>query len=736
MIEILEGKKNDPVARTLGNLSEGRKEIINVLRQVRERSIDQRSHHHCKWPDYGRLYRGEHWRYPPIGTDSQITYNVCGKVIKAGVPLVTQGRIRSSIMPRRPGAEQKALLIQARVDEIHEQNRMSAIQGLVMTDAMHLGTGCGETWWDDQANNGRGAHRQAWCDVYNVFPDAAATSPANIKILTVRRIYGLAEARQLWPDHADELKPETSGRTERESSGLYRPIEDLPNRTWLGTQTIDDVNGLTGVQTVLPRRGGKADQYRFDDEVFVWEHHILSNYATAMLDPRVNAARGFEAEQEAEYENAELARGKWVDVAVEDDHATHRNRHRSHLRSRGSKMTRDEAELVMRHMDMHDDMEKSPEMRRLRASKYPGGWRFIQVSGDTVLYDGPQPNQSPYLPIAFMRNYEDPGYFWGLSEFTDLEPMQTGLNQTLSQIMDLIRFAAHRPLLVDSSQGITEEQLLAQVGIILWVNREKGVPPVEWAQALQLDPSWLNYAIHLEQGMLEQVGLSEIVEGGLPGSGLSGNALALIKEASMTRAVKRSEGFELWNKDMDLPLVAQIIIHDKDPMIVHAEGQQWQQMPGAVPAGNNQSYYIPMNMDGVNQLGDITIEDIGVKVTASGTAAKGKSHRRNELVGFYHDKLFGPRAMRQMLGELGDLTPQDLANIEAEEQAMAQQQGPPPPKVSVSIRGEIPPQQASAIAGGQPAPAEGMMPPPQEQPGPSGPPPEMDRTEMSGPMTM
>ena len=677
MVEILTDTRLG-TAQRISRQAPGERDILAILERERSEMIEVRSHHHKKWPDYNRLSRGNHWRQPPIGGDSQITFNVGAKIERVVDAVTNEGRVRAEALALDPSAEMDARSIDARLQDVQDKNRVGQIQSKAMFDCLGLGLGWIYTWWDPERRRGKGDIRIGWLDAYNAFVDAQARTPEDIQLFAIRKFYSLAHAKATWPEFANDFQPEKGTRTRDNTSGLYRPIEDVPDvRRGSGYSTYLTGSGSEGGSFIVER--GESDgrnQAEDGGEVHVWEWYVRSMWADAVIEPKVLAAQGRDAATVARGEHRDLLRGNPLDPDGQDDDATHLKVHGDFADANRERMTPDQQLMFTAHMELHQNRIKSPEARALRRSLHPGGWRLIQTCGKLLLFDGPTPTGSEYLPVGCLRNYEDNSSFYPLSSWAGNEGMAHGVNLIWSQIIDLIRVAAHRPIFADAASGIKKTDLVSMVGGILMCNFDDGKPPVKFGEVMQLDPSWMNAAMTLKANFEEQEGFSPATEGQTPFAGASGDAIGLLQQASQIRIQKRSTGLMSCMADVGRALVAQIVKFDIEPMMLKTQADPGRLPLGASPAGDG-SFFVPVNQEGGGRLAGVNPDTIGITVNASSTLARGKTARRNELVGLGREGLIHPSIVRQGLMTLGVLSPRDIEmQNQLEQQAMMAQQAP------------------------------------------------------------
>ena len=705
-MEVLDRRLD--TAMLLMREEKGEKELARLLADDTKRMLDRRSHHHKKWADYGRLVRGDHHVLPPIGINSQLTLNLPGKTARVITAMITQGRVRFEVTSKKPESEENARVADARCQDIQDSNHVELTDKQILQDAVTYGNGYSYVWYDEDANEGTGEHRIDWLDCYNVAVDEYATQLRNAQVVMMRQLMPVGVAEAMWPEFKGRFKVERRA-TDTDLSGLYRPEEDVPNtRPWQLTSRFSGSNG-TGSETFsdLGRLSEEGAEATPTQETEIIQYFVKATYADAMYDPRVLKARGLDQEAQARDENARLGAGEWIDVEPDQDHGAHFAEHRKEFmaRAQDGDLPDELGALLAEHLARHRQHMQDPMYRKMRASRFPGGRRLIIRAGDVILYDGPM--KTGALPISHMKCMEDSGSFYGLSKIVDSESICHGVNLLYSTLLDQARFAAYRPCIIDEASGIKDESLVAQPGSVIRANRQPNVPPVEWAQAPPLDRSNLDYANSLVTSLEEQTGLSKAIEGQLPGSGLSGNALRTLVEGGKLIVTQIADNFRMLKIQQGEAVVAQMVAFDREPMMLRVQANPNRPIEGSVPAQDGSgSVYVGINQpDGTNQIQTFVASDFGISVNASGTVAMGKIEQRDEALTLGQQGLLHPELVRRKLAAIGTLSPSDLImQRELEQRDLAMQMGQMPPG-------------ARAGAGPEAAPPPEAMPmPPEEMP--------------------
>ena len=668
-----------------------RRSLVSWLDQHRRSMETERARHHRAWAKYYRIFRAKHYPNDPDADNPNIVHNITFKVIAANTAMIGDSRMRGEVVALQPNAEEISRVLDSAVAVVQEKNELDRVITRVVTDGLVCGTGIVKSYWDAEWDNRHGRIRIGYLDIFNFFPDIEAKTPADLKMTCERHVYPLSVAKAKWPEWADKLKPERQS-VATDSTGLYRPHEALPDNSGDdGTYVIQGPDGSPDVTEVGHRPSQGSDE-RVDDIVYVYEWWIKDDYSAAEFDVRAAAAAGEDPRKQAEYENSQFAEGLRPPVRLEDVHTEHIPSHSADLKAKVGLLSLEEIDARVTHLKAHQAAIREPAIVGAKPQKYPGGWRVILQCGEAILQDGESPTGSPHLPYSFFFNYTDPGEFWGQSEVQQLESLQRMLDLTMSNLAHMIQFNAFRPLFVNKTSGINVKELTNQIGYVKAVPMEAGVEVAKWGPELVISQVYLALMTGIERAMLELAGVSEIVEGTPPQANMSGLAMGITREASMTRTRERARSLEAMIRQMVRYVVALIQTYWTDPMLLKVQGERGRSANGAMEVpGDRLASYVPINWTGedgstINDVRSFKLDEIDVRVDATGSIPQGRAQRMAEYQAMLQTGVITMPVLRRHLVALGKLSEQDVVEMQQEEQqqammmAQAQQaaQGGPP----------------------------------------------------------
>lgn len=266
--------------------------------------------------------------------------------------------------------------------------------------------------------------------------------------------------------------------------------------------------------------------------------------------------------------------------------------------------------------------------------KYPGGWRCVVLSGNTILYDGKLPYAHLQVPLVKTTNYDIPGEFWGEGDMQNIVQLNKLVDVVMGQIIDTIRIGNDPPLLVPIGSGLNINNWANFPGMIAQYNSGGGKP--EWMQPQRISPE-LFKMVEMCTGQIYDIsGMSEISEGGVPFSGASGELVAQLREAAMTRIRLKVKNMEDGISQLGQQVVGLMQEFWTGHKMLRVSGllpeEKLQSLPNIHLDNEGKAAFLPLNMNAVGEAGEeIKLNDISqgkyeVRVVSGSTLVK--SHRQ------------------------------------------------------------------------------------------------------------
>lgn len=155
--------------------------------------------------------------------------------------------------------------------------------------------------------------------------------------------------------------------------------------------------------------------------------------------------------------------------------------------------------------------------------------RHVCATKDYILTD--EPYGEPEFPILCIRGEPYPLSFHGRSWMWDLLGPQRSFNSSYAQIQTHVDLACNPPWLVPKG-SVDNKDLTKRAGAIIPYDHLKGPPTMATFAAV---PAWVLDMPERAQKAMSDLSVSEILQGRVPFSGLSGRTVAFISDLDATR---------------------------------------------------------------------------------------------------------------------------------------------------------------------------------------------------------
>lgn len=200
--------------------------------------------------------------------------------------------------------------------------------------------------------------------------------------------------------------------------------------------------------------------------------------------------------------------------------------------------------LYCKSDEYNEDLDEASG-KYVQKLKYPKG-RKIVVCNNVVLEDEPFEYDDGKFPFARCQNYVLPREFWGISEIESLEGPQKIFNKLVCIVLDILTLTGNPILKVDTTAGIDTDNLFNRPGDV-W-EKEPG-SDINWMQAPQLNPAFLQMIDRMEQWFNNISGSSDVSRGAAPASITAASAIEALQEASQTRTRQKLRLIDAYLKD-------------------------------------------------------------------------------------------------------------------------------------------------------------------------------------------
>jgi hypothetical protein len=170
--------------------------------------------------------------------------------------------------------------------------------------------------------------------------------------------------------------------------------------------------------------------------------------------------------------------------------------------------------------------------------KYPHG-RVILYSGKTIFED--RANKFPGIPYIEWYNYRITGKLYGMSELTQLAPIQKQYNARANQTMDILNFAIGPIRFYDRRSGLDPSTLTNSPNQWIPVHSVDGI---RTEQGYRIGGAPFEAMENEKRNMETVSGVREITQGTVPSDVRSGAAIEALQEAADVRLRGKSGELE------------------------------------------------------------------------------------------------------------------------------------------------------------------------------------------------
>lgn len=250
-------------------------------------------------------------------------------------------------------------------------------------------------------------------DPQRFYPDPSATRLADCRFVVYEPILDMSTIRDIFPEKAHLVKPTITTDLFRyqDALGYTRTDQDL-------------VEGTSGTEYVFGK-DGKVKSRRAE-VAFIW---IKDETLTQDIELSVTRDSG------PGYECLECGSQFEVSEALPTIDPT------TGEMNPDSRMCPECASTQLKPVQL----EALTKAKAFEMRAYPYG-RLIAMSGNTLLYDGPNPHDiEEVFPFVEYNHYRVPRRFWGYGDTALLKSAQRVADKNMAQALDYMRLAANGP---------------------------------------------------------------------------------------------------------------------------------------------------------------------------------------------------------------------------------------------------------------------------------------------------
>lgn len=468
------------------------------------------------------LYYGKHWNRPMPDSRSAITANVTKALIDHKIAIMTKQDPIPVVEPTDAGDADAARLMRPVLQRWWESDGMRLkVRQLLRLDNTTR-TCAGKAVWDPSLREGAGDVTVDVIPGWRLILDPRTRNPREMEFAGDRAIMPRTRAMRLYPDAAKEIREAHEVGTKAPGGGNPSSPAGSP---W--------------------KRAGAGVAFETGSAVINGKP-VLTAFAGNISAPSLG---------ESDVEIIELYyRDRSVYTAVEedkDDLGNVRKRVARHPESGmplfrevpGSMVATTGPDGQPVHFMMPGfELEMQPVMKEVVKPKYPFWRRTTVLMPEGVMledkaWDAP-------LPYAVFNDNEPLDGVWAKGCALDLEHLQAALNVSLSNMMDMLRLNAWRPIVAAQGANIQDNSTVINPGQVIRVqgaSPRESIWPLEFPAVNDAWFGWCNFVISLMEKIVGATGIMQGEAAGRVDSAAGYDTLAEIGGSRLVESTQRME---------------------------------------------------------------------------------------------------------------------------------------------------------------------------------------------------
>lgn len=179
----------------------------------------------------------------------------------------------------------------------------------------------------------------------------------------------------------------------------------------------------------------------------------------------------------------------------------------------------------------------------------------VAIKNGRKLWKIPSPFKHKLYPFAKCACYAIDSQFWSVSEMSQLENPQDGINRMEAMIADIIRMCANPQMLIPRGGRISMKDITNRVGG--FIVHENGFPP-QWMTPA-IFPQQVFEAQRNSIGHMDRISsIFEAARGQRPVGATSGVAIQSLQQATAGRIGQKTRMFECFLQDIAVQVIADV----------------------------------------------------------------------------------------------------------------------------------------------------------------------------------
>jgi hypothetical protein len=506
-------------------------DALAVVKEVDKELSDYRKQYEKDWNDYDNAYYGKQHK---TGEDKKTVKNHIFKIVEGEVPILTDSMPGTQVTASLQDKQVDADNLNKAIRYVYQDQNLPLIIPSLVRQSLVSAPGWLYAYWNPDAEGGQGKleYLQLPWEAVKVDGNAQTIEQAKKANICIPKTRG--QLARMWPEKYAEIM-DLAGSALKEAKG------DSDNFERRDVSTDDEGMGK-------PQKASSKD--------------ILNYKETWVEDLSLEPIPSEDLEEELVKERQELLSaqaptiGKWENHdAHMQDHANSRAQVLAQIGLPGdapieqvtqtvdallqqNPEAQNLAQIVLTVQIIDNHIEEHTELKKLNPKgerpKFKDGWRLIKSAGNTLFYDGPNPeerNGVGHIPLTPFYCYKD-ATIYGFGEVKNIIDAQRTLNTVDWHEYENLKVNSNTGWIADHESEVDENKLTNAPGLV--IKKKKGT------EVRRQDPGTVSPQLERRQerdemAMEEISGVNEATQGQLPSAGASGITVTKLQTQAIAR---------------------------------------------------------------------------------------------------------------------------------------------------------------------------------------------------------
>ena len=485
--------------------------------------------------------------------------NYCFKVVETELAVLLDSMPSTQVLAKKEESQEKADVLEKSIRYVHKSQNLPMHLTTVYRQALSGGPGFLYPYYDPDADMGEGEIKYKTIPWYDVWLDDCPLIDDGSKV-RIRMPINRKKLMRLFPEYKDKIK---EARQMGKGSSVSIDADAYEDRDM----------GRSGKSSGHPKRHISKDTLAYNE---LW----LKSFDLEPIPPEETAA-----DLKKEYEDVQA--GEPPNVNKWEAHKEHAA---AHLAQRGEllaaiglppdmphadalaaaeqllqsnpKASKQFSAILVRvkmldnHIEEHGVLlESNPNGQR---PKYKDGWRLIRYVNETVLYDGPNPEQTGMVQLVPFFCYKDDTPY-GFSEIRHILNIQNDINEMDYKEKRSLKKNANSGWVTDYESGVSSQNLTDEEGIV--IQKPQGTE-VRRLEPGIVSPQIANRIKYDVESVTVITGMGEIMGGQMPAPNASGTTVRRLQTQATGRVRLKEQSLQYYSMSRLDQLTGKLVINN------------------------------------------------------------------------------------------------------------------------------------------------------------------------------